>query len=199
MDIQRIKEIAQAEMIGIRNDTREPGWILYHGQRTGKIAVFLAKKLNCEINRDILYTAGLFHDIGKGKASHNEVGSHMTRHLLHGIVTSSELDKICDVILYHNQRKKSDSFSDYVKLVQDADLIDHVGLIDVWMAFYWSGHHGESIHDHIAYYKGEECRKWRDYMRSHLNYDASLQIFEQRIQLEDDLLSRFCRMYFDGI
>ena len=199
MDIQRIEEIAQAEMIGIRSDTREPGWILYHGQRTGKIAVFLAKKLNCEINRDVLYTAGLFHYIGKGKGSHNEMGSHLTRHLLHGIVTSSELDKICDVILYHNQRKKSDSFSDYVKLVQDADLIDHVGLIDVWMAFYWNGHHGESIHDHIAYYKGEECRKWRDYMRSHLNYDASLQIFEQRIQLEDDLLSRFRRMYFDGI
>ena len=127
------------------------------------------------------------------------MGSHLTRHLLHGIVTSSELDKIYDVILYHNQRKKSDSFSDYVKLVQDADLIDHVGLIDLWMAFYWSGHHGESIHDHIAYYKGEECRKWRDYMRSHLNYDESLQIFEQRIQLEDDLLSRFRRMYFDGI
>lgn len=199
MDIQRIEEIAQAEMIGIRSDTREPGWILYHGQRTGKIAVFLSKKLNCEINRYVLYTAGLFHDIGKGKVSHNEVGSHLTRHLLRGIVTSSELDKICDVILYHNQRKKSDSFSDYVKLVQDADLIDHVGLIDLWMAFYWSGHHGESIHDHIAYYKGEECRKWRDYMRSHLNYDESLQIFEQRIQLEDDLLSRFRRMYFDGI
>ena len=199
MDIQRIEEIAQTEMIGIRSDTREPGWILYHGQRTGKIAVFLAKKLNCEINRDVLYTAGLFHDIGKGKGSHNEVGSHLTRHLLYGIVTSSELDKICDVILYHNQRKKSDSFSNNVKLVQDADLIDHVGLIDVWMALYWRGHHGESIHDHIAYYKGEECRKWRDYMRSHLNYDASLQIFEQRIQLEDDLLSRFRRMYFDGI
>ena len=199
MDIQRIEEITQAEMIGIRSDTREPGWILYHGQRTGKIAVFLAKKLNCEINRDVLYTAGLFHDIGKGKGSNNEVGSHLTRHLLYGIVTSSELDKICDVILYHNQRKKSDSFSNNVKLVQDADLIDHVGLIDVWMALYWRGHHGESIHDHIAYYKGEECRKWRDYMRSHLNYDASLQIFEQRIQLEDDLLSRFRRIYFEGI
>jgi len=42
MDIQRIEEIAQAEMAGLRCDTREPGWILYHGQRTGKLAVLLA-------------------------------------------------------------------------------------------------------------------------------------------------------------
>jgi HD superfamily phosphodiesterase len=52
-------------MVGLRSDTREPGWILYHGQRTGKIAVFLGRKLNCEVDCDVLYTAGLFHDIGK--------------------------------------------------------------------------------------------------------------------------------------
>lgn len=161
MNVQRIEHIAQAEMAGFRCDTREPGWILYHGQRTRKLAVLLAQKLNCEVDCDVLYTAGLFHDIGKGNDLHNEVGAHLTRSLLSGIVTSSELDGICDVIRYHNQRKKSDFFSVYVKLVQDSDLIDHVGLIDVWMAFYWSGHHGESIHDHIAYYKGEECIRSR--------------------------------------
>ncbi len=199
MDVQRIDEIAQAEMAGLRSDTREPGWVLYHGQRTGKLAVLLAGKLKCQVDCDILYTAGLFHDIGKGNDLHNDVGAKLTRNLLSGIVTSSELDKICDVIRYHNQREKTDSFSDYVKLVQDADLIDHVGLIDVWMAFYWSGHHGESIHDHIAYYQGQECRKWRAYMRSHLNYEVSEQMFEERINWEDDLLSRFHKMYFNGI
>ena len=199
MDVQRIEEIAQAEMAGLRCDSREPGWILYHGQRTGKLAVLLAGKLNCQVDCDILYTAGLFHDIGKGNDLHNEVGANLTRNLLSGIVTSSELDTICDVIRYHNQREKTDSFSDYVKLIQDADLIDHVGLIDVWTAFYWSGHHGESIHDHIAYYQGQECRKWRAYMRSHLNYEVSEQMFEERINWEDDLLSRFHKMYFNGI
>jgi hypothetical protein len=46
MDVQRIEEIAQSEMAGLRCDSREPGWILYHGQRTGKLAVLLAGKLN---------------------------------------------------------------------------------------------------------------------------------------------------------
>ena len=199
MKLQRIEQIAQDQMVGLRSDTREPGWILYHGQRTGKIAVFLARKLNSEVDCNVLYTAGLFHDIGKGKDSHNEVGAHLTKSLLKGIVTSSELYKICDAIHFHNQRNKSDSFSDYVKLVQDADLIDHVGMIDVWMAFYGSGHHGESIHDHLAYYKGEACRRWRNYMRTHLNFQASVRIFDERIQLEDDFLSRFHKLYFAGL
>jgi len=72
MNVQRIEQIVQAEMAGFRSDTREPGWILYQGQRTGKLAVLLAQKLNCEVDCDVLYTAGLFHDIGKGNDSHNE-------------------------------------------------------------------------------------------------------------------------------
>ena len=114
-------------------------------------------------------------------------------------MTSSELDKICDVIRCHNQRKKSDSLSDCANLIQDADLIDHVGLIDVWITFYWSGHHGEFIQDNIAYYKGDDYQRYRAYMRIHLNFDVSRQMFEERIRLEDDLLSRFHITYFDGI
>jgi HD superfamily phosphodiesterase len=84
MDVQRIEEIAQAEMAGLRCDSREPGWILYHGQRTGKLAVLLAGKLNCQVDCDILYTAGHFHDIGKGNDLHNEVGANLIQ-LNHGL------------------------------------------------------------------------------------------------------------------
>jgi HD superfamily phosphodiesterase len=78
MDVQRIEEIAQSEMAGLRCDTIEPGWILYHGQRTGKLALLLAEKLKCQVDCDILYTAELFHDIGKGNDLHNEVGANLT-------------------------------------------------------------------------------------------------------------------------
>jgi len=198
MDVQKIEGIAREKMAGFRSDTREPGWILYHGQRTGKIAVAVAKEIDCSVDPDVLYTAGLFHDIGKGHKAHHEVGAEMTRNLLAGVVASAELEEICNAVRLHNQRRKSDSFSDCTKLIQDADLVDHAGLIDVWMAFYWSGHHGESIHDHIAYYKGEECTKSRAYIRTHLNYDVSRRMFEERLRLEDDLLSRFHRVYFNG-
>jgi uncharacterized protein len=199
MDIERIERVARAEMADSRSDTREPGWILYHGQRTGKLAVALAKELNRELDYDLLYTAGLFHDVGKGRERHNEAGARMATKLLSGIVTTSELEVICSVARFHNQRKKSNSYSDYIRLIQDADLIDHVGLIGVWTAFYWSGYHSETIHDHIAFYDGEEHRGFLKYMRNHLNFDASRQILEDRINLEEDFIGRFQKVYFHGM
>jgi hypothetical protein len=37
MDIQKIEKIAQTEMAGLRCDTREPGWVLYHSKKLGSI------------------------------------------------------------------------------------------------------------------------------------------------------------------
>ena len=67
-------------MAGRLRRAREPGWILYHGKRTGKLAVLLAGKLNFQVDCDILYTAGLFHNIGNGNDLdlHNEVGANLT-------------------------------------------------------------------------------------------------------------------------
>ena len=199
MNIQKIERIAHDDMAGVRADVREPGWILYHGQRTGKIAVELARKLSSGVDPHLLYAAGLFHDIGKGDQSHNESGAKKTAKLLVGVVAPAKLDEVCDAIRMHNQRKQSDSFSDCVKLIQDADLIDHVGLIQVWLSFYWSGSHGQSIDDHLAFCDGEERKNWREYMRTHLNFDVSRLILEQRLRVEDEFLSSFRKVYFDGI
>jgi uncharacterized protein len=200
MDIGKIESVAEAEMAS-RQDLRfrEPGWILHHGRRTGKIALHLLDTLDLGVDRDTVYVAGVFHDIGKGQDNHNEVGAERTRELLSGRVPAGALDVICDTVRSHNQRKKSDSFSDCTKLVQDADLIDHVGLVDVWMAFYWSGSHGESIHDHIAWFTGDECKRFREYMRTHLNFDVSRQMLEERIKKSDQFFMEFQRAYFEGI
>jgi uncharacterized protein len=198
MNLKKIEEIAQNQMKN-RQDFkgREPGWILYHGRRTGKIALHLADKLNIRVNQDILYIACLFHDIGQGKELHNEVGANLTCELLDGILTPSELAEISDIIRHHNQRKKSNNFSQSVKLVQDADIIDHVGLIDVWMAFYYSGAHGESIHDHITFFEGDDRMQHRNFRRKHLNFDISLKLLEERIKLSDDFFAKFHKVYFN--
>jgi putative nucleotidyltransferase with HDIG domain len=200
VNTQKIEEIARAEMAGRRDpELREPGWILYHGRRTGKIAVHLAQRLNLDANPDVLYVAGLFHDVGKNGNPHNEVGAARARELLQELATPAEIDKIGEIIRHHNQRMKSDGFSDAVKLVQDADLIDHAGLIDIWMAFYWNGTHGESIEEHIAYMEGQEYKRFRDFMRAHLNFDLSHEMLEERIRLSDEFFAEFRRVYFDGI
>jgi len=200
MDLERIEAIAEDEMGSRRDhDFREPGWILYHGKRTGSIARHLLHTLGLSVCPDTVYVAGLFHDVGKGQDRHNEVGARRCREILSGLVSADTLDVICDTVRTHNQRKKSGRFSDCTKLVQDADLIDHVGNIDIWTAFYWSGRHGESIHDHIAWFKGDECKRSRNYMRNHLNFDVSRQMLEDRIQKSDRFFTEFQKTYFEGL
>ena len=199
MNIQNIEKIAHANMAHRRTESRAPGWILYHGQRTGKIAVTLARKLNINVDIDVLYIAGLFHDVGKGGEPHHIIGADLTEKLLKKAVTKSALKNICDAVRNHNQRDSSENFPDFVKLVQDADLIDHVGLIDVWMSFYLSGHRGDSFHDYIEYLNGDERKGSFEFIKTHLNYVLSRRIFEERENMGDDLLSRFQDIYVNGI
>ena len=200
MDIERMEAVAHAEMASRQDHGfREPGWTLYHGKRTGKLAIHLAELLGCSVDLDRLYVAGLFHDVGKGADDHNEVGAKRTRELLSDLVPADALDGICETIRVHNQRKATDDYSDITKLVQDADLLDHVGHIDVWMALYYSGSQGQSIHDHLAWFTGDECREFREYMRTHMNFGLSLELFDQRIESADHFLTELHRTYFEGL
>lgn len=200
MDVERIQAVAHAEMASRQDHGgREPGWILYHGKRTGKIAVHLAGLIDCSIDRDCLYVAGLFHDVGKGQDDHNDAGAKLARELLVSLLPGDDLDRVCETIRMHNKRMMADDFSDMTKLVQDADLVDHVGCIDVWMALYFSGSQGQSIHDHLAWFRGDECRDFRHYMRTHMNFDVSREMFEERIQSADRFFTDLHRTYFEGM
>ena len=200
MDIEKIETIAHAEMASRQdNRFRERGWILYHGMRTGKIAVHLARTLDISVDPDILYVSGLFHDIGKGQDSHNTVGAERSRELLTDLIPKGTLDVICEAVNSHSLRKKADDYPDSVKLIQDADLIDHCGLIEVWMAFYWNGSNGESIKEQLAWFEGDENKQNREFMRTHLNYEVSRDMLDDRIQVSDRLFSNFHRVYFEGV
>ena len=200
MDIEQVEAVAHAEMAARKDqDFREPGWILYHGKRTGKIAVHLAGLIECSIDLDCLYVAGLFHDVGKGQDDHNEVGARRTRELLAGLLSEDDLDGVCETIRLHNQRKTADDFSEQLKLIQDADLVDHAGSIDVWSTLYYGGSQGESMHDRLAYLTGDDCRQSRDYMRTHMNFDVSLKMFDQRTGAADRFFAELHRTYFEGM
>ena len=200
MNIDTIEELAKQEMADRQDQQfREPGWILYHGKRTGKIACHLAELTGCTADRDILYVAGLFHDIGKGQQEHNQVGAEIARELLSDLVAEDPLNEICQAIGNHNQRKKSPDFPETDLLIQDADSIDHVGMIDVWMAFYWSGRRNETIHDQITWCEGENYQDYLQYIRTHVNFAPSKKILEERIQLAEGFFSDFQRIYFEGI
>jgi uncharacterized protein len=200
MDLKRIEAIAFQEMGGRKElKTREPGWLFYHGLRTARIAEQLREALGDDVNRDVLFAGALFHDIGKGTDPHNEHGAEVTRRLLAGECSEAELAPICEIVRLHNQRRDAKSHPVPVRIVQDADNLDHVGPIVAWLAFYWSGTRNETAEEHVQFASGDENAKYREAMRSYLNFDVSRRLFDERVRWEDEFFGTFRKVYFEGV
>ncbi len=199
MDTAKITQIAHSSMAHRKTHVaREQGFIFHHGRRTAQIALGLADRLDCILNRDILYAAGLFHDIGKGEHPHSQAGMRITRELLGGILPSDELDRVCEIISCHSDRKRPNDYSLELQIVQDADVLDHVGPMNPWLSFYWSALHQLTIDDTLAYLGGEHLRE-RAVMRNVLNLDVSIRLFDERIEFESKFYAEFARVHRDGL
>jgi uncharacterized protein len=200
MDFQQIEKIARTHMLDRKiHNEREPGWIFYHGLRTAGIAEELCSLLRLEINSDVVFVSSLFHDIGKGNEPHNETGADLTKTLLAEYFPGDKLEQICQVIRLHNQRTREEELPPEVKIVQDADLLDHAGPIQAWLTFYWSGTHNETIKDHIRFITGEENLTWIKKLRGQLNFDVSVAMYDERIRWQDRFFKTFRKVYFEGV
>jgi uncharacterized protein len=200
MNIEKVEQVACECMAGRQESKeREPGWLYHHGRRVARIAMRLADELGAAADRNVMYAGALFHDIGKGAEPHNEIGATITRETLKELCTPLELESICDIIRKHNQRQLSDQFCEAVRIVQDADVLDHVGSIGPWLAFYWSGVHNETFDDHVRFIEGEENATIQMRMKAGLNYEVSRHIFEDRLELEKRFFAEVRRVYLEGI
>ncbi|MBN1264665.1 MAG: HD domain-containing protein [Anaerolineales bacterium] len=200
MNREQIEQIARSVMLDCKtHKEREPGWIFYHGLRTARIAEDICSLLDLNIDGDVLFTGALFHDIGKGSKPHNIVGAELTGKLLGTHFDEEELDRICEIVRLHNQRNNGHEYSLEVRVVQDADLLDHVGPINSWLAFYWSGTHNETIEDHVSFITSEETEQERERLRSQLNFDVSVRMYDERILWEDRFFETFRNVYFEGV
>lgn len=133
---------------------RDPMWCYYHCLRTAEISLKLRPLVlpeNPEYDQ-IIYTSALFHDVAKDRQNHEKEGAALAGRLLKDIIPKDELEKIIFTIAVHDTRDKSAEYPAYVKIVQDADLIDHDGIIDIWNNFYYCGVNGYSIDYSIDYF-----------------------------------------------
>ena len=172
---------------------REKGFIFYHGERTANLALNLRKKIfpGEPSKDDIIYAAALFHDIGKGIGHHNETGGVLAKEFLENEMPMQDLETVCSIIRLHNKRKLTDNYSMEIKIVQDADLLDHLGTIEVWLHFFYYANQGGNVKDSIEYWTGQEFKENRKIQRELLNYNLSKQIFDEKIKFEDDFIKRF--------
>jgi uncharacterized protein len=200
MDRNQIEQLARTHMLERKDHAaREPGWLFYHGLRTAGIAEELCRFMKMDIDRDVLFAGALFHDIGKGSEQHSVKGAEITRSLLVDHCSGEDLARICEIVQLHNQRNGSAGHSPEVRVVQDADLLDHVGPMGPWLAFYWSGTHGENIQDHLGFMTGEENARHRSRMREGLNFAASVALYDERVRWEDGFFETFRKVYFEGV
>lgn len=193
MNIERINEIAFKSM-GRRKShlQREKGFIYYHCQRVAKISLNLRKTLcpNEELKDEIIYVGALFHDVTKGIEPHNKTGAQLIGTLLNGECSDQDISEISEIIELHNQRNREEH-PYHIKIVQDADILDHFGSLEIWLKFMYSAHSDENVLDAIRLWESEEHKKYLQASRNSLNYDLSKEIFDQKMEFEIQFRQRF--------
>lgn len=193
MDINELQELAQKMMKNRKAHIgREKGFIYYHGLRVSKIAIKLREIILPEDSSydEILVVASLFHDVAKGIEPHGTYGSVLVKELLKDYCTEQEISEIAELIYYHSSRTKDNEYSEYIKIIQDADMLDHFGSTEVWMNFVYNAHKDASMYKSLEFYENEyevEVSK----CRALLNYEVSRKIFDEKVSFTRSFVDRF--------
>lgn len=194
MDMPLIKNVA-FEIMGNRSSHvyKERGNKYYHGERVGTLALKLRSIILPDDNShdEIITVAAWFHDIMNGVDNHAKEGSIKTREVLLPYCSEDELNKICGIINVHDDRESGrDTFSNYIKIHQDADHLDHFGTFDIWTSFLYAMPHDQTIddvRDWLIHGRPAENAKYR----SELNFEISRKIFDEKVDFLTYFSERF--------
>jgi len=198
MNLAAIKQIAYAEFGNKRSSPyNEIGDKFTHGQRVAKIAVQLRQLIfPDEISYDdILTVAAWFHDVynasGVDRKTHCELGAERTRELLTALCTAKQLEKICALIAVHDDRKPiNNNYSHAIKILQDADHLDHFGAIGIWRFIAYATGHDGTINDAVQHLK-ENRAGYIAQWNNEFNFELSKKIFYDKMRFEDAFFERF--------
>lgn len=192
MDINKLKQIAYVNMSNNKSLQREKGYLYHHGLRTANLSLNLRKLIikDDKTKDNILFVGALFHDISKSLKPQSKFGEIIVKELIAEYCSEEELKIISDIVSLHQFRNKQNTYSDFVKIVQDADIIDHTGTIDIWSNFIYGAYNEESILSCISYYCSDRYKIYLDKMRSLLNYSISEEIFDEKVTFVNNFIQR---------
>ncbi|MDR3294159.1 MAG: HD domain-containing protein [Clostridiales bacterium] len=194
MNLDKIKEIAFQEFGAKRSHSwAERGNKYAHGLRVAKLALTLREKIliGDGTQDEIITVAAWFHDIENGTEGHERKGAKRTRALLYGHCTDAELEAICGMIEIHDDRYFDRTLaSEYLKILQDADQLDHFGVQEFWRAFLEAPSNGRSFDDTARFLKARRETGEVAKFRSSLNYPQSREIMDEKIAFADGVIAR---------
>jgi len=193
MNMNRLNEIAFKAM-GRRKAhlQREKGFIFYHGERVAKLSINLRKILfpADHLMDEIIYAGGLFHDVTKGIEPLNKTGAQLVKTILKEECSEQELHEIAEIIELHNSRNEKD-LPFHIKIVQDADILDHFGSMDIWLKFIYSAHKEENVLDAVSFWNSPDYAEYIKTSRDLLNYEISKEMFDKRIEFQKGFQKQF--------
>lgn len=168
---------------------REPGYLYYHGRRVARLCLQLAK-LEGEkgVALHLLYAAGLFHDVAKGQEQHALAGADRIPALLQGHCSDADCADIARLVGAHNARSLPNRHRKDVRLLQDADTLDHFGAQSIWLGIYYTARTHKTQAELLAYYKSADYLAYTDRCERCLNFESSRKQLRQRLRTQNTLL-----------
>ncbi len=183
MERSQIDRIARETLMNERSHKeREVGWAYRHGDRTAVLALWLRELLFPERVEwdDALYAAAKLHDCAKtSKTDHGKAGAARAGKLLRGVVEAELLPVIQSAILKHN--KRGGPSTEMEQLLQDADILDHFGSIEVWLNVSYSVLSGSGPEMSLEFYR-TELDKMVEELLPQFNFEPARRVFLERVQ-----------------
>ena len=194
MDFDKLNTVARKLMKNRKaHREREAGSIFEHGQRVAKLVITLREAVvpGDDSMDEILRLAGIFHDIGKGIEPHAAFGAPIMKQAVQGIVTDEEAEQAARLIAAHCDRRPDEPLHDvWEKLIQDADLLDHIGTYNVWMDIQYCAYKEMGVEEEAEFLRGK-VENYADFHRTQLNFDISKRIYDDRIGFYLEFTRRF--------
>ena len=194
MDFAKLDEIAGKLMKKRKaHPERERGSVYEHGRRVAELSVMLRREIvpGDDSRDDILRLAGMFHDIGKGIEPHAEFGAPIMRQAVRGVVTEEEAAEAARLIEAHCDRRPEEDVHDvWARIIQDADLLDHIGTYTIWMDIQYSAYMDEGP-EAAAQRMEQNAEEYARHCRSLLNFPVTKAMYDDRIALYLEFAARF--------
>lgn len=178
---------------------KEPGNKYGHGIRTAVLCEKLRREIcpdDPSVNTEILTVAAWFHDLCNGMDDHENAGADLLPSLIGHLMTEEELDAVCGLVRVHDHRTDSPDKSAYpaaVKLLQDADMLDHLGAYDVWITFAEFTFKHKTPQNYADCFQDGSFDRFEAHWRARINYPFSLTVFDEKIRFERDFAARLDR------
>lgn len=193
MDFEKLEALAAEWMKDGRwHKLRETGSVYYHGLRVSRGVLQLRRAVTDDGQMDdCLRCAALLHDMGKGEADHARCGAELARDRLSGYLTAEELERVCRLIAVHDDRKPGENaFDVWEMLLQDADILDHVGTQEIWMCCNYYARQDRPFEAMAEWYPDEFEKQMRAYERS-LNFMQSKRILTEKVEFQRRFMERY--------